>query len=145
MRNIIRASLIGIALCTVCATGVLAAPQRSLPSHATLHVTAAFKSKAAFKHVMASAKFTYTKGDITIRLTTDGLPTAKKLGMKEYVLFASNGSKKVRAGALMVGSATMATCKHTVMMSKIQDLYLYVEAKPSAKQPNGDLVLSGMV
>lgn len=143
MRSVVRATLFALALGAVPAAA-FAAPAHAKPMHATLQVTAAFKHKASFMHVMASAKFSYTKHDTVIELTTEGLPPARKLGAKAYVLFVSDGAMKDRAGELMA-AGKMASCKHTVMMTKIQDVYLYASKHPGMTRPNGKLVLSGMV
>jgi len=95
-------------------------------------------------HVMGSAKLTYAMHDVTVKVTVDGLPAASMLGGKTYVVFAGDGSMTDRVGQLkMTGS--MAGVTATVMMTKVQDLYVYAVKSTRAAHPTGTLVLSGMV
>ena len=123
-------------------TALAAGPPATMS--ATLQVTGKFKANMGFKHVTASAKVRYAKGDAYITLTTDNLPRATTIGEKAYVLFAADGNMKDRVGALH-GSGMMAGVTGEVMMAKVQDLYVYATPSMNTMHAMGKLVLSGMV
>jgi len=123
---------------------VLAAPSTATTKSVVLHVTTQFKARPAFAHAMASATLRYTKGDVFIRLTTDNLPSPRTLGKVVYALFASNGGMTDKVGVLHA-SGNMAGVSGQVMMTKIQDLYVYAQSAASVKRAAGTQVLSAMV
>jgi hypothetical protein len=143
MKRVLKTVVIA-ALALAVPASVLAASPHAANKTAMLHVTSKFKSKAGFMHVMASAKLHYTKGDVSIKLTTDGLPKPATLGKKFYVLFATDGAMADRVGVLHI-SGNMAGASGMVMMNKVQDLNVYATSSMSVKHPQGTLVLSGMV
>ena len=138
------AAMVIAALALALPAGVLAANGHAANRTAMLHVTSQLKSKTAFMHVMATAKLHYTKGDVSIKLTADGLPRPAALGKKFYILFATDGAMADRVGVLHI-SGHMAGASGMVMMNRVQDLNVYATNTMTAKHPQGTLVLSGMV
>ena len=123
--------------------GATLAAHSGAMSHVTLNVVKPYKAMAEWKHAMASATLTYTKGDITIKLTAENLPMPSALHAHVYVLFAEDGNMWDRVGVLHT-SGSMSTVTGTVMMSKVTDLYVYAQAM-STKHPSGTQVLAAMV
>ena len=133
--------------CTVSAGAAIpthAAGQKNMTKSVMLHVTKSFMGKAAFKHVMASARLDYMGNDVSINLSANNLPMPSAVGARAYVLFASDGVITDRVGMLHV-TGHMAGVKAQVMMSKIADLYVYAVKSPAAKHPQGQEILSAMV
>lgn len=115
------------------------------PTSVKLHLSNRFMHTKAIMHSTGTAKLHWTKGDIGIKLTTDGLPAASQFGKRAYVLFATDGHMTTRVGAL-TAHGMMAGTSGMVMMTKLSDLYLYAESSADAKKPgNGVLVMSAMV
>ncbi len=144
--NRLNRTLALAALAAVIPLGAAHAAPAASRNHAVLHVVTPYKGRASFMHVMASAKLKQISGhDIKVTLTTDNLPKASTFGKRVYVLFASDGAMTDRVGALTTHGA-MAGAVGVVMMSKIQDLYVYAEGSPAAKHPGtGVEVLAGMI
>jgi hypothetical protein len=142
MRRTANAMILGC-LTLALPGGVLAASP-AMGTHATLNVVKPFKTDMAFKHAMAGATLHYTKGDVTIKVTADNLPKPSTLRKAAYVVFATDGSMSARVGTLKL-SGNMAAVTGQVMMTKVQDIYIYAETTPNAKHPNGLRVMAGMV
>ncbi|MDQ2744530.1 MAG: hypothetical protein M3Z66_19865 [Chloroflexota bacterium] len=144
--NRLNRTLALAALAAVVPLGAAHAAPVASPNHAVLHVVTPYKGRTPFMHVMASAKLKQISGhDIKVTLTTDNLPKASTFGKRVFVLFASDGAMTDRVGALTAHGA-MAGTSGVVMMSKIQDLYVYAEGSPAAKHPGkGVEVLAGMI
>lgn len=137
--------IIAIALLGVLApSGIASAAPAPKSMSVTLHAAGKVKGRMAFAHVMASARLRYTKHDVFITLTTDNLPKPSTLGERAYVLFASNGGMTERVGALRANGA-MSGVSGQVMMTRVQDLYVYAVGSPTAMHPMGVEVLAAMV
>ncbi|GAC1322608.1 MAG: hypothetical protein NVS2B16_13170 [Chloroflexota bacterium] len=141
-RKLIAIALLG-ALAPITAASAHASSTGKARS-VTLHTVSKFKGKPAFAHIMASATLRYTKNDVFIKLTTDNLPNPKTLGQRVYMLFASNGTMVERVGALKT-SGNMAGVSGQVMMTRVQDLYVYAVSSTGTRHPMGVEVLSAMV
>ncbi|MGH2444133.1 MAG: hypothetical protein ACRDFX_13340 [Chloroflexota bacterium] len=143
MKALRRSLALGAIALAMPLGAALAAPAHK-PTHAVLHVVMPYKHRMPFKHVMASAKLRYTKGDVFIKITTDGLPNVHSLGKKAYVVFASDGAMTDRVGALKV-AGNMAGVSGEVMMTKIKDLYIYAVGNRNAKHPQGHKIAAAML
>lgn len=143
--RIIARSICLAALAALIPLGTLAAPATAKPTSVKLVLSKRLMHSTAFMHVTGTARLHWTRGDVSIKLTTDGLPPASKLGKRVYVLFASDGAMTDRVGAL-TRHGMMAGASGMVMMTKIADLYVYAVNAANAKRPgNGVLVLSAMI
>lgn len=142
MKAVRYACTIAVLALSLPAVALAAHPART--GHAVLHPAGSFQHSTMAMHVMASAKLKYVGADVTITLTADNLPAPRTLGAKAYVLFATDGGMTERVGTLMAHGA-MASASGMVMMTKVQDLYVYAEPHPNRKRPNGKKVLAGMV
>jgi len=109
-----------------------------------LHVTAPFKGKMMFKHVTATAKLRYTAHDVFVTVTTDNLPKPAQLGERAYAVFATDGAMADRVGFLHM-SGNMASVKGQVMMTKVQDIYVWAVGSMTEKHQMGKKVLGAMV
>lgn len=119
-------------------------PAHAAAMKATLAVASAYKHNMNFAHTMASATVTYKGHNATIKLTAENLPMPSVVKQKVYVVWATDGAMKDRAGTLMV-HGKMASLKATVMMTKVQDIVVTAEKSSMPKHPMGPTVLSGMV
>ena len=142
MRHIGRLACLAL-LAAAVPTGALAAPSGKTMSVA-LHVTAQFKSRPAFAHAMASARLRYTKSDVYITLTADNLPSPTTLGKRVYALYASDGAMTEKVGVLHT-SGNMAGVSGELMMTRVQDLYVYAQGSPNLKRAGGVEVLTARV
>jgi hypothetical protein len=114
------------------------------PMKATLMLAKPYKKNMHFAHTMASATVTYKGHNATIKLTAENLPMPSAINQKVYVVWATDGSMKDRAGTLMV-HGKMASLKATVMMTKVQDIVVTAEHSAMPAHPMGPTVLTGMV
>jgi hypothetical protein len=143
--RIVARSLVLLALAGLVPLSAFAAPAAAKPTSVKLQLSSKLMHSKLLMHATGSAKLHWTKGDVTIKVTTDGLPSASKLGKRVYVVFASDGAMWDRVGALKM-SGMMAGASGMVMLSKITDLWIYAEGAPNVKKPgNGILVMSAMV
>lgn len=119
-------------------------PVHAAPMKVTLKVAKAYKKNMHFAHTMASATVTYKGHNATIKLTAENLPMPSVIKQMDYVVWATDGGMKDRAGTLMV-HGKMASLKATVMMTRIQDIIVTAERSAMPTHPMGPTILSGMV
>ena len=141
MRHVARGLILGC-LAVAIPAGALASGPAAM-NHVVLNVVKPYKTNPTWKHAIASATLTYSKGDVTIKLTAENLPMPSALGKHVYILFAVDGKMWDRVGMLTT-SGHMSSVKGQVMMSKVTDLYVYAQAM-STKRPSGTEVLAAMV
>jgi hypothetical protein len=144
MRTIVRSTALA-ALAGLVPLSAFAAQTSAKPTSVRLTLSSKLMHTKSIMHATGKAKLHWSKGDVTITVTTDGLPSATTLGKRAYVIFASDGTMWDRVGALK-RSGMMAGGSGMVMMSKITDLWIYAENAANVKKPgNGVLVMSAMI
>ena len=143
--RIVARSIALVALAGLVPLSAFAAHVSAKPTSVRLTLSSKLMHSKAIMHATGNAKLHWTKGDVTVAVTTDGLPSAKTLGRRVYVIFASDGAMWDRVGALKL-SGMMAAGSGMVMMSKITDLWIYAENAANVKKPGtGVLVMSAMI
>lgn len=147
MKRTLLAAALGIMTIAVPLTGPALVPAPAHAAgmmHATLQLSRAYKHNMYFAHTMASAALSYTKHDVTVKVTASHLPKPSVVRAMAYVVWLTDGSMKERAGSLMVHGG-MASLKAMVMMTKVQDVVVTAEHSSMPAHPMGPVVLSGMV
>ena len=111
-------------------------------THETIHLRAA--SMAGLSKAVGTAKVTYTKGDVTVHVTTDNLPKPSTIhGSKHYAVWLKSGSKTWFVGDLKISGAMGAVSK-MLMLHKFQDIDVTAEKSMHPMHGMGTVVLSGM-
>lgn len=120
--------------------GTLAASAATM--HETIHLQAA--SMAGLSKATGTAKATYTKRDVAIRVTTDNLPKPSTIhASKYYAVWLKAGSKSWFVGDLKLNGA-MGGVSKMLMLKKFQDVKVTAEKSMHPTHAMGTIVLSGM-
>jgi hypothetical protein len=143
MRRLLPILVLGTALC---AFNTPSAGAAAMMATATLKPPAGMHMMA-IEHAMGSARITYTGNghDATIKLTVDGLPAAKSLHARAYVLWLIGSKQTVRAGTLSVQADGMGGISAMTMFTKFSKLAVTAEMARTGGHPMGTRVLVGTV